>query len=299
MFSHVKMLKSFGDDKKYPEAINKCFQKNRKRYVIVFRNHLIVDSAILLSAAIIAIVLFPEILSKNMTRGRGDWFFWLDIVFLSWMGVFSSCAPAFLSLFSFHVLKDIQKSDVFDYNPMDEKHRNTIESMRIFCNKSIAYASSGSVFLPLAIFYIFQQPTMTISWKHTISISFQAPNNQSPVYILWVVVLLTIYAFFTLFFSFYPNAILSKYVKKKHKELIFKEQKEYIQNCDNEKPYRRSKERLLASAINQYNNYNRLQEIKVLCRIPVRIDANLVLTFFSILATILSAVGGILKILDP
>lgn len=299
MYSHVKMLKSFCDDKKYPEEINKCFQNNKKHYFICFLNHWLVDSVILLIVSLIAVIAYPEILTINMTRGRADVFFWLDIVFLIWMGISSACAPAFLSMFSFHILKDLQKIDVFDYNPMDEKHRDAIESMRVFCNRSIAYATSGSVFLPLALFYIFQQPTMTISWNPTFSISFQSLNNSSPVYILWVVALLTVYAFFTLFFSLYPNIVLSRFVKKKHKALIFAEQKKYIQNCDNRKLYRRSKERLLASAISQYNNYNRLQELKVLCKIPVRIDVHLVLSYFSILATILSAIYGILKILNP
>ena len=299
MYSHVKMLKSFCDDKKYPEEINSCFRNNKKGYFICFLKHWMVDSVLLLIVSIIAIIVYPEILTVNMTRGRGDLFFWLDIVFLVWMGIASSCAPAFLSMFSFHILKDIQKKDVFDYNPMDEKHRDAIESMRAFCNRSIAYASSGSVFLPLALFYIFQQPTMAISWNPTFSVSFQTPTNTNPVYILWVVALLTVYAFFTLFFTFYPNIVLSKYIKKKHNELIFSEQKKYIQNRDNDKPYRRSKERLLASAINQYNDYNRLQELKILCKIPVRLDVHLVLSYFSILATILSAVYGIIKILNP
>ena len=76
------------------------------------------------------------------------------------------------------------------------------------------------------------------------------------------------------------------------------EQKKYIQSSGKGKATRKDKEGILAAAINQYNEYNRLQELKLLCKVPVKLDMNLVLTFFSILATILSAIGGILKILD-
>lgn len=217
-----------------------------------------------------------------------------------WFLFYCANATSFISLISFKIIQDIINDKVFVYNPINLVHRKSLEAIRNLCNKAVAYTCSGLVFIPLAVYFILQQPQLVIN-PHTNNYDIRFSSTNHPIYLIWVLGLMLIYCTFLFLFITYPNYKLKKYIRQKNKEYLFWEEVKYIKNIVNE-PILSSKPPIqhntfLSEQIYQYNIYLRLQETKNLCLTSFTFDSSIAVTYITIFVTLLSAIPGFIQLL--
>lgn len=178
--------------------------------------------------------------------------------------------------------------------PTTENHRYTINKIRKICGKAVRYLCSALVFIPLAVYFINQQPELVINEGMP---QILTSSSQHPIYLIWVVLMLIFYSFFLLFFTTYQYETIKGYTKKKSSDFILNAQIKFISLKDNNQSSVPSKG-LLPAAAYQYTEYLKLQEIRLLCK-PVHIfDINDIVPYFSILVSMFSAIQGIREIIN-
>lgn len=289
----IILFLSFQTNGKICSELTQYFKTNEKIHYKIYKVCLITQGTIISLAGIIPIILFPNILTQNITYGMTDLFFWLIIFFLIWFLFYCANATAFISLITFKIIQDIINDKIFVYNPMNLVHRNSLEAIRHLCNKAVAYTCSGLVFIPLAIYFILQQPELVIDLQTNNFGIILSPYNH-PIYLFWVIGLMLIYCAFLFLFITYPNYKLKKYVRQKNKEYLFWEEVKYIKNLSHIPSIQHNN--FLGEQIYQYNVYLRLQETKNLCLTAFTFDSSIVVTYITIFVTLLSAVPGFIQL---
>ncbi|MBQ4180804.1 MAG: hypothetical protein II617_00440, partial [Firmicutes bacterium] len=140
-----------------------------------------------------------------------------------------------------------------------------------------------------------RQPELVIKSGKTLS--FSPSSSNQPIYLIWVVALLFFYSSFLFFFITYRNVKLQGYSKRKSSSYLQNAQIEFITN-DNLLHSEQQKGDRLAAAASRYTEYLKLQEIRLLCKTNPILDINTVVTYFSIVVSVLSAIQGIQKIIE-
>ena len=282
-------FKSFQTDNKLPKEVNQYFLNQDDRFFTIFIRYRIFESILFVLIAIGPIILYPEILTKNVTQGYRDIFFWIIIIFLIRLLIYCVNATAYISLLSFHILLDLQKDKIFNYNPLLENHRYAIKKLSKLSGKALRYMCTASVFLPLALYYLFQQPTISSNNSH--KISFLPTSSQHPIYLFWVVAMLLFFAVFLFFSLTYQNYKIQGYSKSKCSKCLLDAQLEFINNAgaENNETLRKP----FSSAVIRHTEYLKLQEIKLLCKTGPMLDINVATTYFSVLLSVLTAIQGI------
>lgn len=293
VYNFMTLFLSLQTNKKICSELTQYFKINEKKHYKIYKICLIIEGTVISLAGIIPITLFPNILSQNITYGKTDLFFWLIIFFLIWFLFYCANATSFISLITFKIIPDIINDKIFMYDPMNLVHRNSLEVIRNLCNKAVAYTCSGLVFIPLAIYFILQQPRLVMDMQTSNFGIILSPLNQ-PIYLFWVIGLMFIYCTFLFLFITYPNYKLKKYVRQKSKEYLYWEEVKYIKNFSLIPSIRHSN--FLSEQIYQYNIYLRLQETKNLCSTAFTFDSNIVVTYITIFVTLLSAVPGFIQL---
>lgn len=300
VYNFISLFVSFQTNKKICSELRQYFKDNENLHFAIYKKCLIIEGITISLVGLIPVIIFPDILTKNITYGMTDIFFWAIIIFLAWFLFYCANATSFITLIAFKIIRDIINDKIFVYNPLNITHRKSIEEIRHLCNKAVAYTCSGLVFIPLAVYFILQQPELRgdISTK-TLSI-FLSPFNH-PIYLIWVIGLMLIYCAFLFLFITYPNYELKKYIRQKNKEYLFYEEIKYIKTLIG-KPILLSKipiqhNDFLGEQIYQYNTYLRLQEIKNLCLTSFAFDSNVIVTYVTIFVTLISAIPGFVQLL--
>lgn len=290
----TREFKSFQTDNYLPEITRNYFKQESDRHLTIFIRYRIIESIVFIIIAIIPILLYPEILSKNLTNGFSDWFFWLIIAFLVWFLFYCVNATAYISLIAFHIISDIQKDKVMSYNPIMESHRYAINKIKQLCGKAIRYVCTGLVFIPLAIYYIYQQPELVINSKKMLQIL--PASSKHPIYLIWVVSLLLFYSFFLLFFMTFQYTKIHSYIKMKSSAYLLNAQIDFASQEDKNQSAGQSENPFVAVAY-KYTEYLKLQEIRLLCTTVPFLDINIVVAYFSVVVAVLSAIQGIQQII--
>lgn len=290
----TREFRSFQTDDDLPPEVKTYFANQNDRHMTIFIRYRFIEGVIFLLIAIIPVIIYPEILSKNLTNGTRDIFFWLIIGFLIWFLSYCVNATAYISLIAFHIINDLQKDMLLSYNPVLGSHRYAMNKISKLCGKAIRYVCTALLFIPFAIYYIYQQPELVINAGKTIN--FLPSSSQHPIYLIWVVSLLIFYSFFLFFFMTFQNVKIHGYKKKKSNSYLFNAQVGFI-NEDALKTKKRPGGPLSTAAF-QYTEYLKLQEIRTLCKASPLIDIDIVVTYFSIVVSVLSAIQGIQKIIE-
>ena len=280
----------FGNDSKLPVDVRTYFDEQYNRLFKIYIRYRFCYVLLFIAAAIVPILFYPFVLSKNILSGYHDWLFWLIILFLIWFISICMNGPAFISLISFHILSDLRKDKIFSYNPLLRDHRYAIKRIRDICGKLVRCMCTGLVFIPQAFFYFYQQPESITKDGQVI---YHAAVSEHPIYIVWVVACLLLYAFFLFFFMTNQNMQIQDYSKSKGNAFLTEAQIKFIDiNNDTKQPYNP-----LSAAAYRYAEHLKLEEIKLLCKTRATFDINTALTYFSSLVSLLTAIQGILKII--
>lgn len=287
-------IMSLQSDDKLPMKVKEYFIKQEDRHFTYFIKYRLVETLLFVIVAIVPILCYPYILSKNITSGYSDCFFWFIILFLIWFLSYCVNATAFISLLSFHILPDMRKDKIFIYNPLLEDHRYTIKKIKEICGKAVRYVCSAIVFIPGGIYYFYQQPEIVA--KNGQLLYSSPASSQHPIYFIWVVLMLLFYSFFLFFFLTYQNVQIQGYSKAKGNECVLKTQLGFVSETNEDKPKGQSGPFSIVAY--RYTEYLKLQEIKLLCKTNATVDINVVLTYISIVVSIITAIQGILKIIE-
>lgn len=300
VYNFTSLFISFQTSRKICSELRQYFKDNEKIHYKFYKVYLIIEGTVISLVGIIPIILSPDILTQNITYGMTDIFFWLIIVFLVWFLFYCANATSFISLIAFIIIKDIINDKVFAYNPINIVQHKSLEEIRRLCNKAVAYTCSGLVFIPLAIYFILQQPELIVNFEAN-NWSISLSHLSHPIYLIWVIGLMLIYCFFLFLFITYPNYKLKKYIRQKNKEYLFLEEVKYIRTIVDKSLFSsiQSKQHnsFLSEQIYQYNIYLRLQEIKNLCLTSFTFDSSIVVTYITIMVTLLSSVPGFVQLL--
>lgn len=301
VYNFISLFLTLQTNKKICLELRQYFKVNEKTHFKIYKMCLIIEGSIISLVGLLPIILFPEILTKNITYGMNDIFFWLIIIFLAWFLFYCANATSFISLIAFKIIRDIVHDKVFVYNPINIEQRKSLEEIRRLCNKAVAYTCSGLVFIPLAIYFILQQPELKFNFETNTWNILLSPLDH-PIYLVWVIGLMLIYCGFLFLFITYPNYKLNKYIRQKNKEYLFLEEIKYIKTIV-DKPILSSilsiqHSNFLSEQIYQYNIYLRLQEIKNLCLTSFALDSSIIVTYVTILVTLLSAIPGFVQLLS-
>lgn len=300
VYNFISFFLSFQTNDKICSELRQYFIVNEQMHFNIYKVCLIIEGIIISLVGIIPIILFPDILTKNITYGMIDIFFWLIIFFLVWFLFYCANATSFISLLAFKIIRDIINDKVFVYNPINIVHHKSLEEIRHLCNKAVAYTCSGLIFMPLAIYFILQQPELKVDFE-TKNCNILLSSLNHPIYLIWVIGLMIIYCAFLFLFITYPNYELKKYILQKNKEYLFLEEVKYIKTIV-DKPILSSilsiqHSDFLSEQIYQYNIYLRLQEIKNLCLSSFALDSSIIVTYVTIIVTLLSAIPGFVQLL--
>lgn len=301
VYKFISLFLSFQTNEIICPKLRQYFKINEKVHFKLYKKYLIIEGTILSLVGVVPIILFPDILTKNITNGFTDIFFWLIIFFLVWFLFYCANATSFITLITFKIIRDVINDKTFVYNPINVAQHKSLEEIRHLCNKAVAYTCSGLVFIPLAIYFFLQQPELIFDLKKNSWKIISSPLNQ-PTYLIWVICLLLLYCAFLFLFITYPNYALKKYVRQKNKDYYFLEEIKYIKTIV-DRPTLLSvitiqQNDLLSEQIYQYNVYLRLQEIKNLCLTSFAIDSNMIIAYITILVTLLSAVPGFVQLIN-
>lgn len=300
VYNFIAFFLSFQANEKICSDLRQYFKANEKKHFKIYRACLIIEGTIISLVGIIPIILFPDILTENITYGMTDIFFWMIIIFLAWFLFYCANATSFISLMAFKIIRDIINDKVFVYNPINIVHRKSLEEILHLCNKAVAYTCSGLVFIPLAIYFVLQQPELVVDLKKNKYNILLSSLNQ-PIYLIWVISLMLIYCTFLFLFITYPNFAIKKYIRQKTREYLLLEEVKYIKTVV-DKPILSSMpsvqhSNFLSEQIYQYNTYLRLQEIRNLCLTSFAFDSSVIVTYVTIFVTLLSAVPGFVQLL--
>lgn len=300
VYNYISLFLSFQTNEKICSELRQYFKNNEEEHFKLYKKWLIIEGTILSLFGVIPIILFPDILTKNITKGITDIFFWLIIFFLVWFLFYCANATSFITLIAFKIIRDITNDKTFVYNPINIVQHKSLEEIRRLCNKAVAYTCSGLVFIPLAIYFFLQQPELVFDLKINSWIIVSSSLNQ-PTYLIWVICLLLLYCAFLFLFISYPNYALKKYIRQKNKEYLFTEEIKYIKTII-DRPTLLSvlsmqQNDFLGEQIYQYNVYLRLQEIKNLCLTSFAIDSNMVVAYITIFVTLLSSIPGFVQLI--
>lgn len=296
VYNFISLFISFQDNVIICKELRQYFKENESVHFKIYRICLIIEGTIISLFGLVPIILSPDILTNNITLGITDIFFWLIIVYLVWFLFYCANATSFISLIAFKIIRDIIHDKIFIYNPVNAEQHQSIEEIRGLCNKAVAYTCSGLVFIPMAIYFILQQPQLKINYQtHTWIITLLP--FQHPIYLIWVIGLMLIYCSFLFLFITYPNYKLKKYIRQKNKDYLLHEEIKYMTTFV-ERPTILSiqQKNILSEQLYQYNVYLRLQEIKNLCKASFPLDPNTIVTYIAILVTIVSAVPGFIQL---
>lgn len=277
-------------------SLRQYFKNNERIHFKIYKICLIIEGTTISLFGVIPIILFPDILTENVTYGIKDLFFWLIIFFVIWFLFYCANATSFISLIAFKVIRDIVKDKIFIYNPTNIEHHRSLEEIHHLCNKAVAYTCSGLVFIPLAIYFILQQPGLMFDSKTNTWTILLSPFRNS-IYLVWVTCLLLIYCTFLFLFITYPNFKLKRYVQEKSKKYLLSEQAKYLDKFTKEPSILLQQKRNLSDQLYQYNVYLRLQEIEILCKTSFSYDSNTIVAYITILVTFLSAIPGFIQVL--
>lgn len=294
VYKYITFFRSFQTNQELCCHVRYYFKKNEiehfKLYIICW----VIEGLVISLIGITPIFLYPNILTKNITNGINDIFFWLILIFVIWFLFYCSNATSFITLIAFKIIRDLKSDKIFKYNPTSIEHHKSIEYIQRLCNKAVAYTCSGLVFIPLAIYFLLQQPELVIQ-NNMYKIKISA--HKEPIYIIWVVFLLLFYCSFLFFFITYPNFELKKYIRQKNNDYLLIEKNQYINNFNAISPtILFSKNLALNEQIYLYNIYLRLQEIKSVCKLNFTFDTNIFVTYISIFVTLLSSIPGFVQI---
>lgn len=293
VFNFINLFVSFKENPQLSYNVREYFKNNEAKHYKRYKIYLIVGGTIFSIVGIVPIIVFPDILTENITNGLCDPFFWLIICFIIWFLFYTANAIAFILLINFNIIQDLKEDKVFIYNPVNITHHKSLDALRNLCNKSVAYTCSGLLFIPLAIYFIFQQPELNFNVNNK-KYEFIS-TSQSPIYLIWVICLLIIYCFFLFLSITYPNYELKKYVKCKNNDFLLREEYEFIKSYSNLVKIACPKINFWEAQINQYNAYLRLQEIKIVCQSSFNSDIETLVTYISIIVTIISIILGFVQ----
>lgn len=280
---------SMSEDIKLPKAVLNYFEKNKERHFTLFVRYRVVEGLIFFCVSIIPILRYPYILSKNISFGSKDWFFWLIVLFLVWFVFYVVNATAYISLFGFHIIRDLQRGKIFKYDPREKCDRYAIEKINELAVKAVRYTISAAIFLPLAIYYCLRQPELSFGDGRVVL--YFEDNSQGSIYIFWVVLIMLFYAGF-LCFSLSLARKVHRYDRKTKIVTLENERYKFVNIKVNPKVDVLS----LENSLYIIGKYVQLQEFRLLCRKKHSIDGNLLAATITTIATLLSAIPGILNV---
>ena len=294
VYKYISFFNSFQTNQELCCHVRHYFKENESKHFKIYIIYWIIEGLAISLIGVVPIFLYPNILTKNITYGRKDIFFWLIIIFIIWFLFYCANATSFISLIAFKIIRDLKNDKIFNYNPTSVEHHKSIEYIQRLCNKAVSYTCSGLVFIPLAIYFLLQQPEFV---THNNTYKIKLCSFQDPIYIIWVIFLLLFYCFFLFFFITYPNYELRKYINQKNNDYLLIEKNQYINNFNVISPTILFGQNLaLNEQIYLYNIYLRLQEVKSICKLNFTFDTSIFVTYISIFVTLLSSIPGFVQI---
>ena len=270
-----KFMKSFielKDRMDFSPPLRKWFRDNEERHYKIYKRCMRIISPVVLALGVSILLYQPKILSEiaGISTGYNDPFYWVIIIFLSWLLVYATNAMAVIALM-LTVIYRIKKYNILDYSPIDISHRTSFKELNKLCNKVVAYMCSGMFFLPLAFFFL---------WRMT--------------YTEWVSSLLLFYGIFLLSAITYPKLVIRAHVNERSRDFLLKEKLQYFNSIKADRLAIFNKNSIIPQ-LRYYNSYLFIQELKTICSIKLKIDINTAITYLSIAITIFAAIPGFLS----
>ncbi len=271
VFKFMESFTCLKDRVEFPLNLRKWFENNENRHYKIYKRCMAIISPIFIILGVFAILLHSDILTKTVciTTGYNDIYYWIVVAFLLWFLIYVTNALAAIVLMLM-IVYTVKKHDVIDYNPIDISHHNGVEGLNKFCNKIVSYMCSGLLFLPIAFLFLRQQ-----------------------AHIEWVSALLLFYGIFLLAAITYPRLTINSYISKKSKKYLLEEKLQYLEFVKFVKllPSEEYKE------LHLYNSYVYIQELKTVCPVKIGFDTNTIMTYLSVLVSVVTSIPGFVNMI--
>ena len=271
-----KFIKSFiglKDQPKFTSELRNWFQDKAGEHYKIYRYSMRIFGPIFMGLVVIILLCRPDILTgiMHITSGYKDVFYWMVLVFLLWFLYYCSNAMALITLM-IAIVYSIKKNNIIFYDPLDTSHHGCVKELLHFCNKTVSNICSGLVFLPMAIFFLWQQ-----------------------VYTGWVFALLVFYSIFLFAAITYPRSAIKSYIDERSKNYLLEKKVQYLRNSKRNNPAAHGRKNKIAHQLRVFNSYLYIQELETICSPKVTIDSNTVITYITIIATLATAISGFIK----
>lgn len=227
------------------EKMKLWFQGNSQILYHKYIRYLKECSIIFIIIGIPFLILKPDVLidTVHLTKGYNDCFYWLIILFLCWLLIYCANAFAFIRLIQYLCIQ-VRERDILKFSPIKKDDYLCIKKLIHFSNTVLLSTASGLLFLPIAIYFLYNQ-----------------------LYVVWVVILLFVYSIFLFCSTAFPRCILNKYIEEKQKLFTVNLQEKYFSELL-DSSHKNSKK--IVYQLHCYNLYFCIQESRQLKTLGIR-----------------------------